>query len=204
MDEYTSLCFTFSFCQRLTELWKVEGSLVKKKRSMMKEWRKIKTTEKSVCMCVSDQVTKLSEVPTDWIKHSQQDVDVGGVKLCRIWRMFVLGQNLLQLTYKYMNRSIQSLSSDSHRHIMKHNVSLIQAKHFLTYSEQWFTPSKSCIYTVVFYNPIFLLPNVWKQNHRYISRCIHQVCVIIMHAVWWELFMTRADAACARTMIPLL
>lgn len=90
------------------------------------------------------------------------------------------------------------------RHIMKHNVSLIQAKHFLTYSEQWFTPSKSCIYTVVFYNPIFLLPNVWKQNHRYISRCIHQVCVIIMHAVWWELFMTRADAACARTMIPLL
>lgn len=33
---------------------------------------------------MSDQVTKLSEVPTDRVKDSQQDVDVGGVKLCRI------------------------------------------------------------------------------------------------------------------------
>ncbi len=54
----------------------------------------------SVCACVSDQVAQLSEVPTDWVKDSQQDVDVGGVKLSRIWRMSVLGQNLLQLTYK--------------------------------------------------------------------------------------------------------
>lgn len=34
--------------------------------------------------CVSHQVTQLSEVPTDRVKDSQQDVDVGGVKLCRI------------------------------------------------------------------------------------------------------------------------
>lgn len=30
----------------------------------------------------SDQVTQLSEVTTDGVKDSQQDVDVGGVKLC--------------------------------------------------------------------------------------------------------------------------
>lgn len=73
--------------------------------------------------CVSDQVTQLSEVPTDRVKDSQQDVDVGGVKLCRIRRMSVLGQNLMQLTCKQMNEQRdtykknkkQSLSSGSHK-----------------------------------------------------------------------------------------
>lgn len=32
----------------------------------------------------SDQVTQLSEVPADRVEDSQQDVDVGGVKLRRI------------------------------------------------------------------------------------------------------------------------
>jgi len=37
-----------------------------------------------LCACVSDQVAQLSEVPTDRVKDSQQDVDVGRVELSRI------------------------------------------------------------------------------------------------------------------------
>lgn len=43
-------------------------------------------------------MTQLSEVTADGVKDSQQDVDVGGVKLCRVGRMSVLGEDLVQLT----------------------------------------------------------------------------------------------------------
>lgn len=38
-----------------------------------------------------DQVTQLSEVSADGVKDSQEDVDVGGVKLLRVGRMSVPG-----------------------------------------------------------------------------------------------------------------
>lgn len=52
----------------------------------------------------SDQVTQLSEVPTHRVEDSQQDVDVGWIKLCRIRGVTVLGQNPMELSCKQEQR----------------------------------------------------------------------------------------------------
>lgn len=71
-------------------------------------------------MCVSDQVSQLSEVSTDRVEDSQQDVDVRRVKPSWIWRMHVLGQNLLQLTYKrFKEQEIKLLQKSAKSHNIK-------------------------------------------------------------------------------------
>ena len=50
------------------------------------------------------QVTKLPEVATHGVEDPQQDVDEGGVQLCRVGGVDVLGQDLLEVTWKHTHR----------------------------------------------------------------------------------------------------
>ena len=50
------------------------------------------------------QVTKLPEVATHGVEDPQQDVDEGGVQLRRVGGVDVLGQDLLEVTWKHTHR----------------------------------------------------------------------------------------------------